>query len=253
MAHKPKAADGDDRSGTNLFLFGAGAASIAFNVWFAHSIYDGLAAMVFAFGILCVEVAAWLSLKHILRDWDNNHRVKPGVALAIFGAMVIVCFFMGWRAFETKNIEIAESNKIAAREAKAFEDRAKIHFDTAAAAVTKATAATAAGDRATADKQRSIETTEAARGRTEQSKADALRLEIKKNQEVPKFFVVVILIALEGIKMFGRWAIATPSAKIWAPERRAAEKEKQKAREAEAKAARIAAEGGKHLKAVSST
>lgn len=251
MAQKPNAASVDDRSGTNLFLFGAGAASIAFNVWAAHSIYDEWAAWIFAGGMLCVEIAAWLSLKHILRDWDNNHRVKPGFGFALFGLMVIACFFMGWRAFETKNIEIREENKIDIRDADAFAARATIHFAAADKAVQDAAAATAEGDRQAADRHRSTETIERARGSAEQTKADELRIGVEKNPEVHWFFVIVILCVLEGVKMFGRWAIATPSAKIWTRERREAEKEKkQKAREAEAEAARNAAEGGKHLQAV---
>ena len=239
----------DDRSGTNLFLFGAGAASIAFNVWAAYEIYSGLSAVVFAFGLFCVEVAAWLCFRHVVRDVDNGHRWKPGVAAFLFALMVIACFFMGWRAFEGKNIEIAQANIARDRDATAYEARAKIHAEAVAAA-------NAAGDRST-------ETTEEARRKTEQSKADALRLDIEKNAEVPPFFAVVILLVFEGVKMFGRWSIATPTRKTSAQIARdkAVEEGKPKrtysprrpaeeiAAEKAAKAARALAKRGGHLAA----
>ena len=137
---KPAATMIDDRPASNLFLFGGGAASICFNVWAAHSIYDGWAAWILAIGMLCVEVSAWLALKHIVADFQNGHRLKPGVAAFLFGLMVIGCFYMGWRAFELKNIEIAQANENRERDALAHESRASIHAGAVAAAI-------AAGDR----------------------------------------------------------------------------------------------------------
>lgn len=226
----------DDRFGTNLMLAGVGACSIAFNVWAASQIYSGWAAFVLAAGLFFAEVAAYLCLKHILADWDNNHRVKPGIALFIFGLMVITCYYVGYRAFDMKNLEIREQNKIYARDAAAHDDRAAIHFAAAAAAIE-------AGNRST-------EQTETARGNVERKKADDLKLKREKNKPVPVFFVMVMLTMFEGVKMFGRWSIGTPTRAIWAPERRRARKEEQKAREAEARAARMKAEGKRHLHAV---
>jgi hypothetical protein len=194
-----KHAGRDQREATNFMLFGGGAASIAFNVWAAHSIYNGWAAWILAIGMLCVEVAAWLSLKHIVEDWGNGHRVKPSFGFALFGLMVIACFFMGWRAFDLKNIEISQTNENRERDALAHVERADIHELAVVAAIK-------AGDR-------TAEQTEEARRRLEQEKADALRLEVKKNPEVPAFFVFVILCVFEGLKMFGRWSIGTPTRK----------------------------------------
>jgi hypothetical protein len=239
----------DDRGGTNFFLFGAGLASIAFNVWAAFNIYSGISAVVFAAGIFCIEIVAFLCLRHILRDLDNGHRVKPAFGFVLFGLMAVVCLFMGWRAFETKNIEIAELNKTRERDAVAFEARATIHAAAVVVAIQTG--------------ERSTETTEEARRKTEQAKADALRLEVKKNPEVPPFLAVVILIVLEGLKMFGRWAIATPTRKTPAQVARdkAIEEGKPKrtytprrpaeeiAAEKAAKAARKLAKAGGHIAA----
>lgn len=213
---------GDDRSATAFFLFGAGAASIAFNVWAAHAIYSGLSAWIFAGGLLCIEVAAWLCLKHILRDYDNGHRAKPGFGLLLFGLIVIACAYMGWRAFDAKNIEIREENKVATRDAAEYIARADVHFAAAAAAI-------AAGNRG-------AEQTETSRGRAERAKADALLIKVEKRAEVPPFMAFVILAVFEGVKMFGRWSIATPSRKT--PARIAADKAAEEAKPKRAYAAR---------------
>lgn len=212
----------DDRAGTNFFLFGAGIASIAFNVALAYSIYSGVMGLIFAVGVLCVEIAAWLSFRHIVRDWQNGHRVKPAVASGLFAFMAVMCLFMGWRAFETKNIEIREENAVKERNADEFKKRAEIHFAAADAAMTAAAAATRRGDKAAAEVHRATETTERARGNTERKKADDLYIEVEKRPQVPTFFAAVILIVLEGVKLFGRWSLATPTRKT--PEQVAREK-----------------------------
>lgn len=218
----------DDRAGTNLFLFGAGMMSIAFNVGLAYSIYSGAMGVIFAVGVLCVEIAAWLSFRHIVRDWQNGHRVKPAVASVLFAFMAIMCLFMGWRAFETKNIEIREENAVKTRNADEFKERAEIHFAAADAAMTAAAAATRRGDKAAAEVHRATETTERARGNTERKKADDLYIDVEKRPEVPTFFAAVILIVLEGVKLFGRWSLATPTRKT--PAQKAADKAAEEAR-----------------------
>lgn len=226
----------EGRGGSAFFLAGGAFASIVFNVWGAHQIFDGFAAWIFAFGVLCLEICAFLTLRHIIQDWNNNHRAKPSVAIFIFGLMVVLCFYSGHTAFDGLQIEKAEANKVFDRDAAEAQRLANLHF-------AKAEAARLADDRRT-------ETQERARGALEQQKADAIKLSREKNKPVPPLIVLVFLACFEAIKVFGRWSIATETKLIWTPERRRAEKEKQKAREAEAKAARVMAEGGKHLHAV---
>lgn len=224
------------RSGVNAALTLGAAASIGFNVWAATTFFEGFAAVVFCVGVLAIEVCAFLSLRHIIRDWDNNHRFKPGVAFVIFAFMVALCTFTGHHGFSQLEIHRAEINKEYLRKAEEAEARAEIHRLAAVAAI--------------GEDNRGKESQEMARREKELEKAAAERLKIAKSKPLPEFMVIVFLVCFEAVKVWGRWSIGTPTAKTWTLAQRRASRDKQKAAAAEAKAARKLAEKKQHIHAV---
>lgn len=238
-AKKPRRkADDASRAGVNAFLTLAAAAAIGFNVWAATTFYSGFPAFVFCVGVFAIEVVAFLSLRHIIRDWDNNHRFKPGAAGVIFAFMVILCAFTGHHGFGQLEIQRAETVKEFKRKAEEAEARAAVHMAAAQAAI--------------AADNRGKESQELARREKELEKAAAERLKIAKNKPLPGGIVIVFLICFEAVKVWGRWALGTPTQKTWTLAQRRASRDKQKAKEAEAKAARKLAENKNHLHAVRS-
>ena len=182
-----------------------GTASAALNCYGAFSLFNGLAAWIFLAAVFGMELLALLCLRHIVQDWQNNHRLKAALAMLIFIPLVIGCAASGKRAFDMLEIDLRERNKIEMAKADRIQERADAHFMAAQAAT-----------------ERSIQTQEIARGEKEQAAADALRLKVEKKQPPPAWLVICLLFLFELVKTGGRFAIATETQKTWSPARRKA-------------------------------
>ena len=182
-----------------------GTASAALNCFGAFSLFNGVAAWIFLAAVFGMQLLALLCLRHIVQDWQNNHRLKAALAMLIFIPLVIGCAASGKRAFDMLAIDLRETNKIEMAKADRIQERADAHFMAAQATT-----------------ERSIQTQEIARGEKEQAAADALRLKVEKKQPPPAWLVICLLFLFELVKTGGRFAIATETQKTWSPARRKA-------------------------------
>lgn len=198
----------------------AGTCSAAFNIWGAFNIWpEGPSRWVFAGAVTGMEIIAISSLRHIVTDWTNNHRFKPTVAAILFSLAVVGCALSGHKAFHALRIEAAEAQKVQLAQAGRIQAVADDYFAQAAVET----------DDENARRLRRF-------GETEQRKADAINIEVKKRPVPGVWFTTLLLILFEGVKMAGRFAIATPSALTWSPKRRRIEKLKADKAEAELRA-----------------
>lgn len=197
----------DGRPVTFAVILVGAVMSAAMNLYGAWHLFPGLLASVICLGaIAACEGTAILTLRHIVRDFSNNHEFKALFGTVIFAFCIYGCVNAGHRAIDVQMIELRETNAFKSEQAQRHKDRADAHLAAASLAVLE-------GDRTT-------ESQEEARARLELDKALALGIEVEKSQPLSAAGIWMWIILLELLKTGGRWALATPSRPQWDRKRR---------------------------------
>jgi hypothetical protein len=216
----------EGREGTFALVLVIGVASSSQNVYGAAHLFSGLIPTIIA----CVAIAgaegvAIASLRHIVTDWQNYHRVKAiGGAIALT-LCVCGCVISGHKAFATLSITAHHEYKNLQADA----ERLKAEADKYTAAALATTVETEA------DMYR-------ARAQRWQTQAQNKQLEVLKAKPLPQELYYVLLALFEFLKIGGAYLLATPTTKAWSPAQRKAHNRKRKLEEAEQAAALADAE-----------
>ncbi len=193
------------REGVAVFLGIAGVGSAVFNVWGAYQITtDPVFAVVFAAIVTACEGIAFLSLRHIVRDWENRRYEKAKVASLALCLAIAGCFISGKRSFHMISVQAEAEYARLSQEHSTLEKVAK---DAEAAYLAERTAWNATtwknSLRSSTDK----------------------KVEMERAKPMSVAVMWLFLALFEVLKIGGLWAIATPTTKgLTRHQRRAAER-----------------------------
>lgn len=206
--------DFSGRRVTATAIFFAAVGSAGLNIWGATQIFPNpWTATAFATVVTAGEVIAFLALRHIMADRENNHFWKARLGMVILCLAIAGCVISGHRAFHTLSLEASHNY-----------ERLVIRANAEQAVADRYAAILAADD---SDVNR-------ARWERRQDIADAAKLNVLKSQPVPKSLVYIFLALFETIKIGGLWALATPTGKGLTKAQRRAQKRQQKIKDAKA-------------------
>ena len=202
---------------TAVAIFFAAAGSAALNIWGATQIFPGaVTAAIFATVVTAGEVVAFLALRSIMQDRENNRFWKARLGALILALAIAGCVISGHRAFHTLSLEASASHGSLVIRAEAAQKEADAKL-----------AILLADDR---DVNRQV-------WEDRQDRADKAKLAVLKSEPLPATIVYVFLALFEIIKIGGLWALATPSTKGLTHAQRRAMHRQEKIREAKAQAA----------------
>lgn len=196
----------------------AGLGSAALNVYGATQIFPNLyTAWIFGLVITACELIAFLSLRHILADFENRRYWKVMGATIIFAFSIAGCVISGKQAFHVLFLEADHVHKSLVVRADARKKEADAYH-----------AQILAGDLDI------DQNTAKARWETKQKLADDARLAELKAKPPHVAIVFVLLALFEMVKIGGLWFIATPTTKGQTIAQRRAYKRQRAIAEAEA-------------------
>jgi hypothetical protein len=199
---------------TAVAVFAASAGSAGLNVWGATQIFPNFwTALAFATVVSAGEVIAFLALRSIMADRENNHFWKSRLGMLILALAIAGCVISGHRAFHTLNLEASANYESLVIRADAAQKEA--------------------------DKYQAIflaEDTDTNRARWErrQDTADAAKLAVLKAKPIPEALVYVFLALFEVVKIGGLYGLATPTTKGLSKAQRKALARQQKIKDAKA-------------------
>lgn len=204
---------------TAFAIFVAGFGSASLNVYGATQIFpQWQTAAIFATVVSAGEAIAFLSLRNIMADQDNNAYWKARLGGLILCLAIAGCVISGHRAFHTLNLEAtAKHDSLAIRAVSRQSEADAYHAQIIAGELTEISQSTAL-----------------ARWERMQALADDAKLAEMKSQPIPEGLVYVFLALFEIVKIGGLWALATPSTKGLTKAQRTAMKRQAKIREAKA-------------------
>lgn len=206
--------DFSGRRVTATAIFFAAVGSAGLNIWGATQIFPNpWTATAFATVVTAGEVIAFLALRHIMADRENNHFWKARLGMIILCLAIAGCLISGHRAFHTLSLEAAakhESNQIRAEAAQKEADKYFAIF---------------------LEDDRDVNRAAWSR---RQDLADEAKLTVLKSEPVPKSLVYIFLALFETVKIGGLWALATPTARGLTKAQRRAQKRQQKIKDAKA-------------------
>lgn len=174
----------------------AGLGSALLNIYGASQMFPiWQTAAIFAVVIAACEVIAFLALPHIVQDWQNRRWEKAAIGGAIFVLAVTGCVISGKHAFSTLFLEADANHKALVIQADRLAERAdSYHVAMLAGTLTDVT-----------------ESQAVARWEFQQRAADEARLAEMKGKPPAPVIVFVFLALFEAVKIFGRFALATPT------------------------------------------
>lgn len=208
--------DFEGRRVTAAAIFLAAIGSAGLNIWGATQIFPSFwTAAAFATVVTAGEVIAFLALRHIMADRDNNHFWKARLGMLILALAIAGCVISGHRAFHTLSLEAEANHESLVIRAEAAQKEADKYF-----------AIFLADDK---DVNRAAWT-------RRQDLADEAKLAVLKAEPVPKGLVYIFLALFETVKIGGLWALATPTTRGLTKAQRKALKRQQKIRDAKAQA-----------------
>jgi hypothetical protein len=165
--------------------------SACLNIYGAAMIFPAWqTAAIFAIVIGANEVIAALSLRHIVRDFENRRPGKAALASIMLALAITGCVISGHKAFHTLFLEADAKH---------------------ASNAIRADAAQREADAQHADFLRERTDVNRARWQRLQAQADEARLVQMKSEPPPKAIIYVLLVLFELVKIGGLYAIATPS------------------------------------------
>ena len=212
--------DFEGRRLTACAIFVAAFGSACLNVWGATQIFpQWQTATIFAVVVSAGEAIAFLSLRSIMADYENNRYWKARLGALIMVLAIAGCVISGHRAFHTLSLE-AQANY------KAIEVRATRAQE----------AADAYHVQRTTGQLGLLDSVAEARWETKQERADRLKVDQLKAKPVSPMLVYVFLALFEIVKIGGLWALATPSTRGQTVAQRRASKRSAKLREKKAQA-----------------
>ncbi|MEO0955700.1 MAG: hypothetical protein AAFY12_11955 [Pseudomonadota bacterium] len=203
-----------------IFVAAVGSASL--NVWGASQIFPNPAtALIFAIVITACEVIAFLSLRHIVRDFGNFHYWKAALGTVIFVFSIAGCVISGKQAFHVLFLEANANHKALEIRYEARQNEAdQYHADMLAGKISDISPQTAQ-----------------ARWERKQDAADDAHI-AKLKAKPPHIAIVFVLLALfEMVKIGGLYSLASPTEKGRSWAQRRADKRRAEINDAKAKAA----------------
>lgn len=206
--------DFEGRRVTATAIFFAAVGSAGLNIWGATQIFPNpWTAAAFATVVTAGEVIAFLALRSIMTDRENNHFWKSRLGMLILALAIAGCVISGHRAFHTLSLEASHNYEALT-----------IRADAAQKEADKYLAIFLEDDR---DVNRSA-------WMRRQDLADEAKLAVLKSEPIPESLVYVFLALFETVKIGGLWALATPTTRGLTKAQRAALKRQQKIKEAKA-------------------
>lgn len=201
---------------TAVAIFFAAFGSAGLNVWGATQIFPNFwTASAFATVVTAGELIAFLALRSIMADRENNHHWKARLGMVILTLAIAGCVISGHRAFHTLALEAEakhESLTIRAAAAQKEADKYLTIF---------------------LEDDRDVNRAAWVR---RQDLADEAKLAVLKSKPVPAGLVYVFLALFETVKIGGLWALATPTTRGLTKAQKQAMKRQQKIRDAKAQA-----------------
>jgi len=208
--------DFEGRRVTACAIFVAAFGSAALNVWGATQIFpDWKVGMIFAAVVSAGEVIAFLALRSIMKDRENNCFWKSRLGALILALAIAGCIISGHRAFHTLSLEASANHGALVIRAEAAQKEADKYLATLLSDDTGVIRA---------------------RWESRQDRADAAKLRVMKSEPLPASITYVFLALFEIIKIGGLWALATPSTKGLTKAQRKSLKRRAKITEAKANA-----------------
>ncbi len=220
------------RAASYLFCVSVGLVSGAFNTWTAFNLAEGTTGYIFATGMLFIELLAIVTFDNIMKDWNNCRHFKALAGMVIHSTIIVLCVSMGLRGIDALNVDLKTQNEIRIAQADMQKETAESYRLLIDAEVAKGSPAISL----------KMHWKQAIR---EEKK---LRAEVEKKPQLSMVFAKCLLIAFEGVKLFGLFVLCreTTRSTVTLSRRIAGWKDKRDAfrldRSAKRQAAEIAAE-----------
>ena len=206
--------DFQGRRVTAAAIFFAAVGSAGLNICGATQIFPSpWTAAAFATVVTAGEVIAFLALRSIMADRDNNHFWKARLGTLILCLAIAGCVISGHRAFHTLSLEATANHGSLTIRAEAAQKEADKYFAVFL------------------DDDRDVNRAAWSR---RQDLADAARLAVLKAEPISSWLVYVFLALFETVKIGGLWALATPTTKGMSKAQRRALGRQQKIKETKA-------------------
>lgn len=208
--------DFEGRRATAVAVSVAAAGSAALNIWGASQMYDHwLAASAFVATITAGEVIAFLALRSIVADHENNHFWKARLSTLLMILAVAGCVMSGHKAFHTLSLDAQAKHASIQLRADRAQESADVYHAQRMAGTLDVTDSMAFH-----------------RWEDKQEYADRLLVDALKAAPISDVQVWVFLALFEFVKIGGLWSLATPTQRGQTRAQRRATKRQTKIKEA---------------------